>query len=960
MDVVIVESPSKAKTINKYLGDGYTVLASYGHVRDLPAKDGSVRPDADFAMDWEIDARAGKHLKAITDALRGAKHLYLATDPDREGEAISWHVCEVLEAKNALKGVDIKRVVFNEITRTAIVDAFTRPRELDGELVRAYLARRALDYLVGFTLSPVLWRKLPGSRSAGRVQSVALRLICERESEIENFRSREYWSVEGVFRKETGESLTAALTHLDGRKLDKFDLGDQAKAEAAVRAAEERSFAVASVERKQVRRHPAPPFVTSTLQQEASRKLGFSASHTMRVAQRLYEGVSIGGEVVGLITYMRTDGVQMSAEAIATARKVIDREYGARYVPEKPRLYKTKAKNAQEAHEAIRPTDLARRPGDVTAFLDNDQRRLYALIWKRTLASQMESAILDQVAVDIASADRQVIFRATGSVIAFDGFLRVYREGRDDPESEKSPANAPVGEDGERILPDVVRDEALERVSVTPEQHFTQPPPRFTEASLVKRLEELGIGRPSTYASIISVLQDRKYVRLDSRRFIPEDRGRLVTAFLESFFERYVAYSFTADMEDRLDDVSGGRLDWKTLLRDFWTDFSSAVDDTSGLRVKEVLDALDRLLGPHFFREVEGGADPRTCPTCATGRLGLKLGKFGAFIGCSNYPECRYTRPLVPATADDARQAGAIGNGGRPLGDDPATGLPVTLRNGPYGPYVQLGEAAAGNGAGDGAAAAPAAVAAPATLAPEAAAEAKPKKKRTSKAKSEAVAAPKPKRISLPRGLDPETLDLSQALALLALPRSLGQHPETGQEISAGLGRFGPYLRAGDVYVSLKGDDNVLEIGLNRACDLLAQARPGKAKGKSVGDHPADGKPVVLKAGRYGAYVEHGGVRATLPAGTEAETLELDAAVALLAEKAGRDGGTKRPAKAPRSKAASAKTAVAKPASAKPVPAKATAVKATAVKTAPPKLVPAKAAAVEAPAARRKSKAGSA
>ncbi|HYN39050.1 MAG TPA: type I DNA topoisomerase, partial [Rhodospirillales bacterium] len=698
MDVVIVESPAKAKTINKYLGEGFTVLASYGHVRDLPAKDGSVRPDVDFAMDWEIDARAGKHLKAITDALRGAERLWLATDPDREGEAISWHVCEVLNQRKALAGVGIKRVVFNEITRNAILDAFARPRDLDRELIDAYLARRALDYLVGFTLSPVLWRKLPGSRSAGRVQSVALRLICEREAEIEDFRSREYWTVEGVFAKATGETLTAALTHLDGRKLEKFDLADGATARAAVQKAEARTYTVAEVERKQTRRHPSPPFVTSTLQQEASRKLGFSASHTMRVAQKLYEGVSIGGETVGLITYMRTDGVQMSGEAIATCRRVIDAEFGGRYVPEKPRLYKTKAKNAQEAHEAIRPTDLARKPADVAAYLDNDQRRLYALIWKRTLASQMESAVLDQVAVDIASEDRQVIFRANGSVIAFDGFLRVYREGRDDPETEKPGTPAMAADDGERMLPDVTRGESLTRRSVTPEQHFTQPPPRFTEASLVKRLEELGIGRPSTYASIISVLQDRKYVRLDSKRFVPEDRGRLVTAFLESFFERYVAYGFTAAMEERLDDVSGGRLDWKTVLRDFWRDFSSAVDDTRELRVKEVLEALDRLLGPHFFRDGESGRDPRGCPSCSEGRLGLKLGKFGAFIGCSNYPGCRYTRPLVPASADEAPAAASGSNGARVLGDDPATGLAVSLRKGPYGPYVQLGEATA-NGA---------------------------------------------------------------------------------------------------------------------------------------------------------------------------------------------------------------------------------------------------------------------
>ena len=881
MDVVIVESPAKAKTINKYLGDGYTVLASYGHVRDLPAKDGSVRPDADFAMDWEVDAKAGKHLKAIAEAVRGAEHLYLATDPDREGEAISWHVCEVLREKRALGGVDIKRVVFNEITRGAILDAFARPRDVDRKLVEAYLARRALDYLVGFTLSPVLWRKLPGSRSAGRVQSVALRLICEREAEIENFRSREYWTVEGVFRKQTGETLTAALTHLAGRKLDKFDLAEEAAAHAAVREAEARAYAVDTVERKQTRRNPAAPFVTSTLQQEASRKLGFSASHTMRVAQRLYEGVNINGEAVGLITYMRTDGVQMSNEAIAACRSLIDRDFGGRYLPEKPRLYKTKAKNAQEAHEAIRQTDFRRKPADVATFLDSDQRRLYALIWKRTLASQMESAVLDQVAVDIASEDRKVIIRATGSVVAFDGFLRVYREGRDDPESDKADAGAPADDDRERVLPDVERGEHLDRVSVTPEQHFTQPPPRFTEASLVKRLEELGIGRPSTYATILSVLQDRKYVRLESKRFAPEDRGRLVTAFLESFFERYVAYGFTAEMEERLDDVSGGWIEWKTVLHDFWRDFSAAVDGTKDLRVKEVLEALDRLLAPHFFRDGSESEDPRLCPACGNGPLGLKLGKFGAFIGCSNYPECRYTRRLVLAAGDDPQQPAATGAGdSRVLGEDPATGLLVSLRKGPYGPYVQLGESAT-NG----------------TPASEGASEPQSKSKRKSRAKgkgkarTEAEPASKPKRISLPHGVDPDTLDLEKALALLSLPRTLGIHPETGQTITAGLGRFGPYLRVGDTYVSLKGDGDVLSIGLNRAIDLLANARPAKAKAKSLGEHPADGKPVLLKAGRYGAYVEHGTVRATLPEGTNAETFDLDRAVALLAQKAGRTGG---------------------------------------------------------------------
>jgi DNA topoisomerase-1 len=862
MNVVVVESPAKAKTINKYLGPDYTVIASYGHVRDLPAKDGSVRPDAGFAMDWEVDGKAQKHLRAIADALRGATRLYLATDPDREGEAISWHVCEVLRERKALSGIDIKRVVFNEITRSAIVDAFTQPRDLDQELIKAYLARRALDYLVGFTLSPVLWRKLPGSRSAGRVQSVALRLICERETEIEDFRSREYWTVRGTFATPRGEIFTAGLTHLDGRKLEKFDLPDEATARRAVEAVEARPFAVDQVERKQTRRHPPPPFITSTLQQEAFRKLGLSAVNTMRIAQRLYEGVPIGGETVGLITYMRTDGVNMAMDAVSACRRLIETEFGSPYLPGKPRLYKSKAKNAQEAHEAIRPTDVSRHPQDVAPFLDADQLRLYKLIWKRTIACQMEAAVLDQVAVDLASPDRQVMLRATGSVITFDGFLKLYREGRDDPDSDAGAHKQDLQDDDEsRLLPPMQKGEPVDRRAVEAEQHFTQPPPRFTEASLVKRLEELGIGRPSTYASILSVLQERKYVRLDSKRFIPEDRGRLVTAFLTSFFERYVAYGFTAAMEEKLDDVSGGRIDWKVVLGDFWREFSASVDDTKGLRVKEVLDALDRLLGPHFFRETGDGADPRICPACSGGRLSLKLGKFGAFIGCSNYPDCRYTRPLVAGGGEEPAAVAAVGAGnGREIGTDPESGKPVSLRKGPYGFYVQLG-----NGQG---------------------ADAKGDKNGS-----------KPKRTSIPPGVDIETLDLDRALAILALPRTLGIHPETGETISAGIGRFGPYLKTGDAYVSLKKDEDILSIGLNRAVDLIAsRPKPKTPPGRNLGDHPKDGKPVTVRPGRFGAYVQHGAVRATVPTGTAAEELSLEGALALLAKKSGTKAGSPAPA----------------------------------------------------------------
>jgi DNA topoisomerase-1 len=840
MNVVIVESPAKAKTINKYLGPGYTVLASYGHIRDLPAKDGSVRPEADFSMDWELDPKAKARIKDIADALRGAEHLYLATDPDREGEAISWHVREVLDGRKALKGIGVKRVVFNAITKTAIEDAFAHPRDLNRELVDAYLARRALDYLVGFTLSPVLWRKLPGSRSAGRVQSVALRLICDRENEIEDFRTQEYWSVKGVFRTRHGEIVEAGLTHLDGRKLDKMAIATQEQAEAAVRAVEAREYAVDKVERKQARRHPAPPFITSTLQQEASRKLGMSATQTMRTAQRLYEGIAIDGETVGLITYMRTDGVQMAGEAIAACRDLIGGEYGEKYLPEKPRIYKTKAKNAQEAHEAIRPTDVRRRPDQVARFLDHDQARLYALIWKRTLASQMESAVLDQIAADIASPDRQVMLRATGSVIAFDGFLKLYREDRDDAERD---AEAQV--EG-KVLPDLKEGDPLERLKVLADQHFTQPPPRYTEASLVKRLEELGIGRPSTYASIISVLQDRKYVRLESKRFVPEDRGRLVTAFLTSFFERYFDYGFTAAMEEKLDDVSGGRIDWRAVLSEFWRDFSASVEGTKDLRVKEVLDALDQILGPHFFRDAGDGRDPRRCPACADGRLNLKLGKFGAFIGCSNYPDCRHTRPLIPIRGDESDATREIEGQGRELGSDPASGEPVVVKRGPYGYYIQLGQA--GNGG------------------------------------------EKPKRITVPRGMDPESLELDTAVALLGLPRTVGPHPETGEAITAGIGRFGPYIRMGDLYVSLRGDDDVLSVGLNRAVDLVANAAKRRTPGKPIGEHPSDGKPIVLKAGRYGSYLEHDRLRATLPKDMDADAVTVEQAVAVLAAKAAASG----------------------------------------------------------------------
>jgi DNA topoisomerase-1 len=849
MKIVVVESPAKAKTINKYLGSGYKVVASYGHVRDLPSKDGSVRPDADFAMSWEVDGKSEKHVKAIAQAVRGAERLFLATDPDREGEAISWHVQEVLKSRRALKDVEVKRVVFNEVTRNAVLDAFRRPREIDRELVDAYLARRALDYLVGFTLSPVLWRKLPGSRSAGRVQSVALRLICEREAEIEAFKPREYWTIEVEFRTEAGQIFTARLTHLDGKRLDRFDLDSEAKARAAAEAIlRAPGFAVVEIDRREVHRNPFPPFTTSTLQQEASRKLGLGASRTMQVAQRLYEGVDLGGETVGLITYMRTDGVAIASEAVAAARALIGAEFGPKYVPEQPRVYRSPAKNAQEAHEAIRPTDLGRKPAEVARFLDRDQQRLYELIWKRTVASQMASALLEQVAVDIADPTGRLRLRATGSVVVFDGFLALYQEDRDDAADEE-------GEGGR--LPAMRNGERLARGAVAPKQHFTQPPPRYTEASLVKKLEELGIGRPSTYASILQVLQDRAYVRLEKRRFLPEDRGRLVTVFLTSFFERYVEYNFTADLENQLDDVSDGRTDWKDLLRKFWNEFSAAVAGTKDLTISQVLSALDAQLGRHFFPPDGSGADPRLCPVCGAGRLSLKLGKFGAFIGCSNYPSCRYTRAFA-VEGDSKAEAPADAA----LGADPETALPVTLKKGPYGHYVQLGD---GNGEA------------------------------------------KPKRVALPRTLAPAEVDLATALRLLALPRELGRHPETGEAIVAGIGRFGPYIKHGAAFKSLGADDDVLTIGLNRAVVLLAEnatgRRPGPQLLRDLGAHP-DGGAVGLYRGRYGPYVSHGGVIASLPKSADPETFSLGDALPLLA---GRRPKTRaRPGKTRKSAAAKA------------------------------------------------------
>jgi DNA topoisomerase-1 len=847
MKIVVVESPAKAKTINAYLGRGYEVLASFGHVRDLPPKDGSVDPDHNFHMIWEIDPKSQKHMTSIANAVKGAQTLILATDPDREGEAISWHVLESLKQKRAIKGQAVERVVFNAITKQAVTEAMRHPRSIDQALVDAYLARRALDYLVGFTLSPVLWRKLPGARSAGRVQSVALRLVCDRELEIEKFVPREYWSLVATLATPRAETFEARLVGADGKKIQRLDIGTGAEAEAFKQALETAAFTVKSVEARPAKRNPYPPFTTSTLQQEASRKFGFAPAHTMRIAQRLYEGITLDGETVGLITYMRTDGVQIADEAITAIRQLIGSAYGQKYLPDAPRRYQVKAKNAQEAHEAIRPTDPARRPREVKRHLDSDQARLYELIWQRAMASQMESAELERTTVDIEArvAARLLELRATGTVIKFDGFLTLYQEGSDDAAED----------DESRRLPAMAAGERLTKKAIAATQHFTEPPPRYSEASLVKRMEELGIGRPSTYASILQVLQDRKYVRIDKRRLVPEDRGRIVVAFLESFFARYVEYDFTADLEEQLDLVSNNELEWHELLRKFWQGFTAAVDEIKDLRIAQVIDALDEMLAPHIFPPRADGTDPRLCPVCGTGRLSLKLGKFGAFIGCSNYPECRNTRPFSVPGADDAEDTGT-----RVLGIDPETGLEVTLRSGRFGPYVQLGEAVNGE---------------------------------------------KPKRAGLLRGMQPADVDLDTALKLLSLPRQIGIHPEDGEPIVANNGRFGPYVQHGKTYANLETADDLFHIGLNRAVTLIAEkiANPkarrrfGSDPGRALGDHPDKGGPVVVKSGRYGPYVSHDGINATLPKDKAPETITLEEALPLLAARAEQiaNGGGRRP-----------------------------------------------------------------
>ena len=830
MKLVIVESPAKAQTINKYLGNDYKVIASVGHIRDLPSKDGAVKPDENFKMSWEMNKDKDKVVKEIIGALKSADSLILATDPDREGEAISWHLKEILDHKKTTTGKPVERVVFNEITKSAVLEAMKKPRGINSELVEAYLARRALDHLIGFSISPILWRKLPGSRSAGRVQSVALKLICEREIEIEKFNIEEYWSISSTFSTVKDEKFSSRLTVLNSQKLAKMDIKNEKEADLALQEIKKSKFNISKIELKRVKRNPLPPFTTSTLQQEASNKLGFSASRTMRVAQKLYEGINIGSETSGLITYMRTDGVQLSSQAIEELRNEITSRHGENYIPPKPRVYKSKAANAQEAHEAIRPTLISRDPESISEFLDSDQNKLYELIWKRTISSQMQSAELDETAADITNQDQSIIFRANGSQVIFPGFY-IYRDREDD-----------------RLLPKLIENEKVDLIDVKSEQHFTQPPPRYTDASLIKKMEELGIGRPSTYASILQVLVNRNYVEKEKGRHIPQERGRILTAFLNNFFGKYIEYDFTADLEKQLDKVSDGKLNYKNLLKEFWDSFKPHLNKMTELERDKILEALEKELAELFFPsdDIKNGTPNRKCPTCSNGNLGLELGKYGAFIGCSNYPECKFTKQIASnqdQNENNDNENFIPGNDGV-LGIDPATGLNVFIKKGPYGIYLQLGDEK------------------------------------------------KPKRTSIPKQVSAKDINLEKALAFLSLPRLIGQHPESGQDISAGIGRYGPYLKYDINFISLPADETVINLGLNHAVVLIAEN--SEKLGKVLGDHPDGGGKIFVKSGRFGPYVEHNKLRATLPKDISIEEINLDKAIQLLIAKAARPKRTSK------------------------------------------------------------------
>jgi DNA topoisomerase-1 len=823
MNLVIVESPAKAKTINKYLGEDYIVLASYGHVRDLPSKNGSVDTENNFNMTWEIDPGSKKPLKEIYDAAKDAKKIILATDPDREGEAIAWHVKNILDDKKLLKDKKVERVVFNEITKKAVKNGIDNPREINTELVDAYMARRALDYLVGFNISPILWTKLPGSKSAGRVQSVALKLIVERENEIELFKPQEYWSIQSLFKNKDTKDLNSKIILFKSEKVDKFYFKNEEQTKSAVDEIKKHDYQITQIEKKPYKRNPYAPFTTSTMQQEASKKLGFGASRTMQVAQRLYQGFEIDGETVGLITYMRTDGTQISNEALETCRNYISQKLGKDYLPDQPRNYSgKKAKNAQEAHEAIRPTDINRDPSSLKSILDRDQMRLYELIWNRTVSSQMESAEFERTSIDICNNDKSIIFRANGSIQKFDGYLKLYQETKEEDEKKED------NEDDENILPDVNNGDALTINKILDEQHFTNPPPRYSEASLVKKLEELGIGRPSTYASIISVLSTRNYVELINKKFIPTDRGKLITAFLDKLFNKYVDYNFTANLEDNLDEITSGKIKWIDVLSQFWEQFNINVNEVKELRTRAILDMLNESLADIIFDKDESGSVERKCQ-CG-GELSLKVGRFGAFIGCANYPECKFTRPLSKIKAaqetfmSEPKEIGETDDGKK-----------ITLKKGRFGPYLQVGN------------------------------EEK-----------------EMKNFSIPKGISPDEVDIEKAKFLSGLPKVIGKYPDNNEDITLNNGRFGPYVKCSNKSATLESPEDIFSIGLNKAITLIAEAKPGRRSSneiKNLGEHPEDKKPVKVMKGQFGPYIKYKTINATIPDDKDPNDITMEEAL---------------------------------------------------------------------------------
>ncbi len=843
MNLVIVESPAKAKTINKYLGDNYKVLASYGHIRDLPSKNGSVNPDQDFKMEWEVDSFSKKYLKEITDAAKDSSKIILATDPDREGEAIAWHVKEYLNEKKLLKDKEIERVVFNEITKKAVIQGIENPRQIEPLLVDAYMARRALDYLVGFNISPILWTKLPGSKSAGRVQSVALKLITEREHAIESFKPEEFWTLSIKFADTANQNFTASISQLDNNKIEKFSFRNKEEINKAISSINKKKFSITDISSKIVNRNPSGPFTTSTLQQTASSRLGFGASRTMQIAQKLYQGIEMEGETIGLITYMRTDGTNLSKDAVTSFRNYIQKEIGNEYLPKDVLNYSgKKAKNAQEAHEAIRPTDIIRTPESVKKYLSTDQNKLYDLIWSRALSSQMESAKFDRNTITITSDNNDTICKASGSVLKFDGFLKIY--------------NNQSKDDDENILPNVSKG-PINIEALIDEQHYTQPPPRYSEASLVKKLEELGIGRPSTYASIISTIANRGYAEILNKRFFPTDRGKLISAFLEKLFSKYVDYNFTAGLEDQLDEITTGKESWIKVLELFWKDFNNNVSEVKEKRTREVLDLLNDSLGELIFDKDNEGNVVRKCQLCSSGTLSLKNSfRGGAFIGCSNYPECKFTRPLSKAkAAAQAQLAEPKFIGKHENGND------IYLKNGRFGPYLQYEKI-------------------PSDIEVE---KISKKKKKTKKLKSDVNELLK--NVSIPKGLELESINLEKAQFLCSLPKSLGINPDNQKEITLNVGRFGPYLKCENKSARIENVEEIFSIGLNRAITLIAEAKPGRMSSsmiKDLGEHPEDKKPVRVMKGQYGPYIKYKSLNATIPEEKDPTELTMEEALILI------------------------------------------------------------------------------